>query len=95
VTWPATPEPNYTVEHQDWCHGVVHRRCCNLNSIEPDECTCGAAEAQSEIDSLADTVRVQRAALDSVEAYAQWVSGMVGPGPMVAAELRRRIQDAR
>jgi hypothetical protein len=94
-TWPVAPLVTYQVEHQDWCYGVTHRRCCFLDSIDVEECTCGASEAQSEIDTLADTVRVQRAALDRIEAYADWVSDMRFPGPMVAAELRRRIQAAQ
>ena len=67
--WPLHPQPTYRVEHQSWCYGVVHERCCNLNEVDLDDCSCGAAEAQAEIDSLADTVRVQRDILDRIEAY--------------------------
>jgi hypothetical protein len=55
--------PVYRVSHQVWCPDLA------------PPCDCGAAEAQAEIDALADTVSVQRQALDRVEAMAHsWVA---------------------
>jgi hypothetical protein len=97
MTWPVTPEPTYRVEHQDWCYSEAHARCCNLNKVDIEDCTCGAAEAQAEIDSLADTVRVQRQALDRIEQYVTDCANTIGGQQVkaMAAFVRDIIRTAR